>query len=50
VPNPNGRTTGGPPTPPLTPIDENLPTLLIIAVLFGMYIVYNENFKTKNQH
>jgi len=49
VPNPNGRTTG-PITPPPGPIDENLPFLLIIAVVYGIYIIYNQTIKTKNQH
>ena len=43
--------TGKKPTPPPgLPIDENLPFLLIIAILFGMYIIYNQTLKTKNQH
>ena len=50
VPNPNGRVTndGGPPTPPV-PIDENLSFLFVIALLLGIYIVYNHKFKTQNQ-
>ena len=48
-PNPNGRNQA-PPPPPGTPIDENLPFLLIIALLFGIYIVYNQFLKQKNQY
>ena len=47
-PNPNGKTNVDP--PPGLPIDENLPFLILIAVLFGMYIIYNQTLKTKNQH
>ena len=39
-----------PPPPPGTPIDENLSFLLIIALLFGIYIVYNQSLRQKNQH
>ena len=46
-PMPNGRNQGTPPPPPGLPIDENLPVLLIIAILFGMYIIYNQNLKIK---
>ncbi len=51
-PNPNGRNNAGPgpPPPPGTPIDENLPFLLIIAILFGIYIIYNQSLKQKNQY
>jgi hypothetical protein len=43
----NGRTNDGPPPPPTTPIDENLSVLLIIAIMFGIYIIYNETIKIK---
>ena len=36
-----------PPPPPGLPIDENLYVLLVIAVLFGIYIIYRHNLKTK---
>ena len=49
VPNPNGRTNNGIPVVPGLPIDENLPVLFIIALLLGIYIVYNHKFKTQNQ-
>ena len=50
-PNPNGRNNGTPsgiPPPPGLTIDENLPVLLIIALLFGIYIVYNQSLKKIN--
>ena len=37
-----------PPPPPGLTIDENLPVLLIIALLFGIYIVYNQSLKKIN--
>lgn len=43
-PPPNGRR---PPPPPGLDIDENILFLLFIAVLFGIYIIYNHNIKTK---
>ena len=48
VPNSNGRTNvpGG----PGLPIDENLLVLLIIAVVYGIYIIYNQPIKTKKQY
>ena len=49
VPNPNGRTNNGIPTGQGLPIDENLPVLFVIALLLGIYIVYNHKFKTQNQ-
>jgi hypothetical protein len=49
VPNPNGRTNDGVPVGLGLPIDENLPVLFIIALLLGIYIVYNHKFKTQNQ-
>ena len=32
------------------PIDENLLALLIIAIVFGMYTIYSQSIKAKNQH
>jgi hypothetical protein len=36
-----------PPPPPLLPIDENIYIVMIIALLFGIYIIYNNRLKTK---
>lgn len=36
-----------PPTPPKMPIDENIYILILIAILFGIYIIYNHRLKTK---
>jgi hypothetical protein len=46
-PMPNGKGLA-PPPPPGLPIDENLPFLILIAILFGMYVIYNQTLKTKN--
>ena len=49
-PNANGKINNGlppPPPPPTTPIDENLSVLLIIAIMFGIYIIYNQTIKIK---
>ena len=46
VPNPNGKTNFDPP-PGFAPIDENLLALLIIAILFGIYIIYNQTIEVK---
>ena len=46
VPNPNGRTNGFVGQPGL-PIDEHLFYLLIIAVFFGIYIIYTCKLNTK---
>jgi hypothetical protein len=54
APNPAGKSNGAmdvtppPPPPPGTPIDENLVILLIIALLFGIYIIYKDKLKTKS--
>jgi hypothetical protein len=45
TPNPMGRRR--PPPPPGLPIDENIFILIIIALLFGVYIVYSHRLKTK---
>jgi hypothetical protein len=36
-----------PPPPPLLPINENIYIVMIIALLFGIYIIYNNRLKTK---
>lgn len=36
-----------PPRPPKLPVDENIYVLLIIALFFGIYIIYNHKIKTK---
>jgi hypothetical protein len=40
-PPPTGKK---PPPPPGLPIDENLFILVLIAILFGIYIIYNLNW------
>lgn len=45
VPSPMGRRK--PPPPPGLPIDEHIFILLILAVLFGIYIIYSFRIKTK---
>jgi hypothetical protein len=45
APAPTGKKT--PPPPPGLPIDENIFILMIIAVLFGIYIIYDFKLKTK---
>jgi hypothetical protein len=47
-PMPNGKNQG-PPPPPGLPIDENLSSLLIIALLFGIYIIYNHTYSPKKK-
>jgi hypothetical protein len=49
-----GGTSAGP-SPPVgeclecpLPIDESIMILLIIAIVFGIYIIYRNNLKTKN--
>ena len=44
-PNPMGRRK--PPPPPGLPIDENISILIIIALIFGMYVIYGHRLKTK---
>ena len=44
-PNPFGRRK--PPPPPGLPIDENICILIIIALIFGMYVIYSHKLKTK---
>ena len=36
-----------PPPPPGMDIDENLTILVIMAIIFGIYIIYNQQAKTK---
>ncbi|MBF2707448.1 hypothetical protein [Flavobacterium soyangense] len=43
-PNPGGKK---PPPPPGLPIDDGLYMLFIIALLYGIYIIYNHHIKTK---
>ena len=43
-PAPNYRV---PPAPPGTPIDDNILFFLLIAVLFGIYIIYKQNINIK---
>jgi hypothetical protein len=45
VPSPTGKKKL--PPPPGLPIDDNIFILLIIAVLFGIYIIYSFRLKTK---
>jgi hypothetical protein len=45
VPSPMGRRK--PPPPPGLPIDENIFIVMIIAVLFGIYIIYSHRLTTK---
>ena len=44
APNPYGKK---PPPPPGLPINDNIYILIIIALLFGMYIIYGHKLKTK---
>ena len=46
TPNPTGK-TNAPPPPPGAPIDDNALILLIIALLFGIYIIYKRTIKAK---
>ena len=36
-----------PPPPPHLSIDENIFVVVLIALLFGIYIIYNNRLKTK---
>jgi hypothetical protein len=46
APSPTGK---APPSPPVlvVPIDENIVILMIMALLFGIYIIYINALKTK---
>lgn len=52
--DPNGGTSSGPAPPPgeclpcPVSIDESIMTLLITALVFGIYIIYKNNLKTKS--
>ena len=47
APHPPPPTGKKPPPPPGLPIDENILIIVMIAVLFGIYIIYNYTIKTK---
>lgn len=44
-PSPTGRRK--PPPPPGLPIDENILTLMLVALLLGIYIIYSFKLKQK---
>ena len=49
-PPPTSRVTAVsafPPPPDGLPVNENIFILIIIAILLGVYIIYNHNLKTK---
>jgi hypothetical protein len=43
-PNPGGKK---PPPPPGLPLDNGLYIVFFIALLYGIYIIYNHQLKTK---
>jgi hypothetical protein len=43
-PNPGGKK---PPPPPGLPIDDGIYIVFILALLYGIYIIYNNKLKTK---
>lgn len=43
-PNPGARK---PPPPPGLPIDDGIYIVFILALLYGIYIIYNHQLKTK---
>jgi hypothetical protein len=45
---PGPPTPGPPPPPPGLPIDENIMILVVIALLFGIYIIYKHSVKRKD--
>lgn len=47
APNPPSPGAKRPPSPPGLPIDENISMVLTIAILFGIYIIYRYQLKTK---
>ena len=47
-PSYNGKTNA--PVPPTFPINEHLSFLLIVAVVYGIYIIYKQTIKTKKQY
>jgi hypothetical protein len=46
-PAPNSKIADGEPPPPGLPINEHLFLLLILAVIFGIYIVYSRKLNPK---
>jgi hypothetical protein len=46
-PEPPKESSQPPPGPGL-PIDENIVVLVIIALLFGIYVIYKDRLKTKS--
>ncbi|CAM3939266.1 hypothetical protein [Flavobacterium weaverense] len=46
-PTENSTLQGTPPPPPGLPIDDNLIILLTMAIIFGIYVIYNQQAKTK---
>ncbi len=44
-PSPGGKKF--PPPPPGLPIDENLYTVFVLALLFGVYTIYKHQSKSK---
>lgn len=46
-PTPPAPTHKKPPPPPGLPIDENIYVIVLFAILFGIYIIYRHNLKTK---
>lgn len=47
APHPPSPGSKKPPSPPGLPIDENLSVVLVMAILFGIYMIYNFQLKTK---
>ena len=47
TPKPPAPNYKKPPSPPGLPIDENISVLVIIAIMFGIYIIYRHRLKTK---
>jgi hypothetical protein len=47
-PGPPAPTERNPPPPPALSIDENIFVIMIIATLFGIYIIYKHTLKAKN--
>jgi hypothetical protein len=46
-PPPPSRTGRGTPPPGETPIDDGVYVLLVVAILFGLYIIYSNKRKTE---
>lgn len=46
-PPPPPAPTDGPPPPLGFPIDENIMVVVVLAVIFGLYIVYKHHLKQK---